>query len=59
VNPQDSPDDLFELCEIFMNEVCEIQNKIKQISSEASVVHQFKVNQQAIREDFIKMIQAK
>lgn len=29
VNPQDSPDDLFELCEIFMQEVSDIQSKIK------------------------------
>ena len=42
-----------------MQEVQEISSNIRKVASEASVVNQFKLNQQAIKEEFTKMIQAK
>lgn len=44
-NPQDSPDNLQETCEVFMQEVQEISSNIRKVANEASVVNQFKLNQ--------------
>lgn len=58
-NPQDTCDVLSDAMEVFLKEVLEISDNIKQINDDYILIHAVKEAEKEIKEEFMKLMQAK
>lgn len=58
-NPQDTSDILSDVMEVFLKEVLEISDNIRQINEDAILIHAVKEAEKEIKEEFMKLMQAK